>query len=143
MSHTVSFTEEELKALVLGLTLGNWMANASGQEELALPALEKLLKKVGSEFGSDDVSIDEECMKITEAYDENALFEGLAHRLAERDVHEKLDHDPDVSEEDYDNRLGLESAAAKAYHEEFETHGLKRVVVNRRRYVPCDDPTND
>lgn len=135
MSYSLQLDDGEYRVLVRALRLADEMANgfdAKGRD--SHPEIGALAKKVGT-----DDKVDSLTRRMIDRYTEAAMFDELAHLLAERDIHEKLDHDPDVREEDYDNRDGLEAARTDEYFKEFEDHGLDRVVVNRRRYVPCDD----
>ncbi len=83
---------------------------------------------------------DADVRELIDAYDENAMFNRLAHELAGRDVHEQLVHGAEPpAEEDLANEEELEHAAFHRYLDEFDEHGLGRVLVDQRRHVPCED----
>jgi hypothetical protein len=147
MVHKLHLTDEEYKQLALACYLGNWIANAQAiPGEEPYPGLEKVLQKVYKQAQENHI----EGMKIVyeygeyscrehdgldnsvaypiiEDYDEQSMFENLAHYLSRRDAYNELKHSKkNLNELD---ELNLETKKYNEYIEEFSKHGLGRLVA--------------
>jgi hypothetical protein len=148
MIHKLHLTENELQHLALMGYLGNWIANAQAvPDEEPHPELEKVLQKIYKlakdnhvkrmkityDFGHyscvEHDGINSNAYEIIQQYDEQSMFETLAHFLAERDVYRTTKSHKNTSEMEL---LALETEKYNFYIEEFSKHGLDRLNVGSK-----------
>lgn len=138
MSHNLSLTDDEFRTLALAIYLGEHMANIGtrpGKEPY--PEITALLQRIYSQIDED--AGEDKAATIIDHYDEDTMYEELAHQLAERDIHERIDHADNPPASDIANRPKLERQRAESYHKEFDEHGLGHLVIDRERPIPCED----
>jgi hypothetical protein len=128
--------------------LENWVANAQAMpDEEPRPELDIVLLKVyklakgdhlkGMKItydsgrydcvGRDDIN--SSAYDIIQEYDEQTMFESLAHFLAERDIRTTEVSDESMSEEQL---FELEAKNYDTYIEEFSKYGLDRLFVGSK-----------
>jgi hypothetical protein len=146
MLHKLHLTDNELLNLALVCYLGNWIANAQAvPDEEPHPKLDMILQKVYKLAKEDHLKgmkvtydsgryncvehddINSSAYDIIQEYDEQTMFESLAHFLAERDIRTTVVSDESMDEEQL---FELEVKNYDAYVEEFSKYGLDRLFVS-------------
>lgn len=138
MSQTLELTDDEFRTLALAVYLGERMANIGSKPgKETYPAMTALLQKIYAR--TDEDAAETYADKIIANYDEDTMFEELAHELALRDIHERIDHAASPSPDDVQNRAKLERQRTQWYQREFDEHGLGHVIIDAGRPIPCED----
>ena len=151
VKQNISFTRDQYRALLKVVYLGNWMANAhrGPDEELGeyraiadylfslAPTfgLEKYIDRHEAEHGHyDPTRFFEESTgvhRLHHEYDEEVLWDELAEELGRRDMHKR--YTPEqiaaMTQDEWFKKL---SALIDAYDEEFITHGIERLKIDRK-----------
>ena len=151
VKQNISFTRDQYRALLKAVYLGNWMANAHRGPDEALREYEEIsshLFSIAPLFGLSKYIDQHEVEhghyeptrffeestgvhRLHHEYDEEAMWSELADELSRRDISER--YTPEqiaaMTQDEWFKKL---SALIDAYDEEFITHGIERLKIDRK-----------
>jgi len=140
----ISLTKDQLRDLLALTYLGEWVANAYEKERkrFLLAQTEQHLYKAGAENGCGDwvehdakhklyrptAAMEKTLGPLIDIYDENAFWDFLAERLAERDLLRDRGHDAvhEMSDKEYNEAL---QPYLDKWWAELDDHGLDRLTA--------------
>lgn len=153
-SKNIPFTRDQYRALIKAVYLGNWMANArrDGEPLAEYERIQDYLFSLAPVFGLakyidqgeaahghyEPTRFFEESTgvhRLHHEYDEEAMWDELADELGRRDVFARYTEAEiaAMSREEWAARL---STCMDAYDEEFVSHGIERLQINRDKQQP-------
>ena len=140
----LTLTKDQLRDLLALTYLGEWVANAYEQQRkrFLLAHTEQLVYKASAENGCANwvehdpkqklfrptAAMEKSLGPLIDIYDENAFWDFLAERLAERDLLQARGHDAvhEMSDKDYDEAL---KPYLEKWWAELDDHGLDRLTA--------------
>ena len=140
----ISLSRQQFEALLKVVYLGDWMVNAIRVAGSYIPEfedLEQFLLSLGHRSGFDDVvefepvlsqfflkdEVYEKLQPYIDEYDDEAFWDGLVDRLAERDFEETYgDAEQRMDQKERFEKL---SAFVDKYEAEIEQHGMERLRI--------------
>ena len=140
----ISLTKEQYRDLLALAYLGEWVANAyeKDRKRFMLAKAEQLLYKAAAENGCGDwieydpkqklyrptAKMEKTLRPLIDLYDENAFWDFLAERLAERDLLQARGHDAvhEMGDKEYDEAL---QPYLDKWWDELDDHGLERLTA--------------
>ena len=138
----ISFTKDQFRDLLALTYLGEWVTNAYEKERkrFLLARTEQHLYQAAADHGCGDwierdakqklyrptAKMEKTLGPLIDIYDENAFWDFLAERLAERDLLAARGHDAvhEMSDKDYDEAL---QPYLDKWRAELDDHGLDRL----------------
>jgi hypothetical protein len=143
---TITLSDDQYRRIVILTMLGEWMVNATRKEpdgdfEFAASQLYAFAKGTPAEplvtydeestrWIPSDTS-DDEVHTLIDDYDDKTFWEDLTTRMAERDLTAERGERA-VNGMRPAERLRAIEAAAKKYVDEFEHHGLERLLISEK-----------
>ena len=140
----ISLSRQQFETLLRVVYLGDWMVNAIRVAGSYIPEfedLEQFLLSLGHRSGFDDVvefepvlsqfflkdEVYEKLQPYIDEYDDEAFWDGLVDRLAERDFEETYgDAEQRMDQKERFEKL---SAFVDKYEAEIEQHGMERLRI--------------
>ena len=140
----ISLSRQQFETLLKVVYLGDWMVNAirvSGSYVPEFEELEQFLLSLGHRSGFDDVvefepvlsqfflkdEVYEKLQPYIDEYDDEAFWDGLVDRLAERDFEETYgDAEQRMDQKERFEKL---SASVDKFEAEIEQHGMERLRI--------------
>ena len=140
----ISLSRQQFETLLRVVYLGDWMVNAIRVAGSYIPEfedLEQFLLSLGHRSGFDDVvefepalsqfflkdEVYERLQPYIDEYDDEAFWDGLVDRLAERDFEET--HGNAEQRMDPNERFEKLSPFVDKYEAEIERHGVERLRI--------------
>jgi hypothetical protein len=138
----IPFTEEQYRALLNIVHLGEWMANANRSDEgiREITGIEQHVYSFAGAFGMDDLvtlegslyvptkELEDPLFPIIDAYDDEGFWDKLIEVLSARDL--AAEHGVTGMEKLNREQLAEEmDDRASVYEEEFEEYGVERLQI--------------
>lgn len=142
----IDFTKEQFELLLKTVYLGNWMVKSTEEEpsETDFDAIESYILSLAKKFGleryvdydeedgkcypSKDLEEDLEIEGLIQRYDDYTFWEKLIYNLARRDMDHKYGERV-IAQMSPEEHLTKEQPFIEAYEKEFESHGLRNLVI--------------
>jgi len=139
----ITLTKEQLEDFLDIVCLGEWMINATRIERIEkYDELAQHVFKAAKEAGLKGVEYDEKdaeywltreyeesvLQEFKEEYDNETFWDDLPDRLAARDMERKFGRKA-IEAMDNKERFIARQTICRKYEEEFEKHGIERLVV--------------
>lgn len=139
----ITFTKEQLETFLDIVCLGDWMINAARVERIEkYDALAQRVFKAAKDAGLKGVEYDEKddeywltaeyeesiLQEFKEEYDNEAFWDDLPDRLAERDMGRKFGKKA-IEAMDNEKRFKEHMTICQKYEAEFEKNGLENVRI--------------
>lgn len=139
----INFTKKQFKHLLDLVHLGEWTANSSRESDTLIKEYEELYQYINSlakDFGYEEIiefdkklneyfptqAYENELQPIIEVNDNEVFWNELSSRIATRDLaNERVV--PRDADEQFKRLLDIE----QRYEEEFEEHGLSRLILKK------------
>ena len=146
---TIDLTDNQFRVLTRALFISSVITGEVAELDPDLDIDEKgyedllshVLARAGDFKAGDDVETDpekkrtvvshkleEECGQILESFEEIVFWDEMIHRLASRDMHDKFGHEA-LDQMSVEELVDKESPLIDKYAEEFEKHGIQRLVL--------------
>ncbi|MBS3819991.1 hypothetical protein KGY73_10895 [bacterium] len=148
MSVTIDFTEEQFKALLKLVYLGNYMINGIRTQPNRLKEFDNLVERIYSvaqkagcsdyiEYDKEDktyqpaAQLEEEADDFIDDYDDNVFWEELILRLSQRDLRQEYGTEA-VENMELRERLQKQTELEKVYLKEFEDNGIENITIQKK-----------
>jgi hypothetical protein len=138
----IPFTEQQYRALLNIVHLGEWMANANRSDEgiQEITAIEQHVYSFAADFGMDDLvtlegslyvptkELEDPLFPIIDAYDDEGFWDKLIEVLSARDL--AAEHGvPGMQKLNREQLAEQMDERASVYEEEFEEYGVERLQI--------------
>ncbi|MDR2017999.1 MAG: hypothetical protein LBQ00_03875 [Syntrophobacterales bacterium] len=148
----IDFTKEQFELLLKAVYLGNWMVRFTEEStETDFDTIEgyvfSLAKKFGLEHYVNYYDEEGKCSPskkfeespeiegLIQRYDDFTFWEKLIYNLARRDMDHKYS-ERGIARMSPEEHLAKEQPFIEKYEKEFETHGLKNLVIKPPKQPP-------